>query len=342
MVVSSLVEPIFARRRTADNSNLLDDAKAFPYDLPMIAPTHLKSLQAVELAARTGSLAATAEILGITAAAAGQRVKTLEDFLGLELFRRGRSGIVPTAEMLEALPHLHTGFAAIEAAAAALDLQRRHDLTIAAEPDFAELWLAPRLALFRAGFPNIRLSINGEGDAPVRIGKPDCEIVFASPDSGEETDVLFHDLVLPLCSPGNAARTSTLSAATRLEGFPLLHVDFYKEDPAGLSWPHWFARHRLDRTAPERGMRYRRITAALDAVHASAGVALCGAALVDDRLESGDLSFAYPELPGQRTAHAFIARYRANPRSARHVDRFRVWLRDQAAETALKMEQLRV
>jgi LysR family glycine cleavage system transcriptional activator len=45
----------------------------------MVAVTHLKSLQAVELAIRKGSLKEAADVLGITPAAVGQRVRALED-----------------------------------------------------------------------------------------------------------------------------------------------------------------------------------------------------------------------------------------------------------------------
>jgi LysR family glycine cleavage system transcriptional activator len=331
---------MIARGGGSDNLNLLHNAKGFPYDARVIAPTHLRSLQAIELAVRTGSLVAAAEILGITPAAAGQRVKALEDFLGIELLRRGRFGIEPTAELGEALRHLHVGFGAIEAAVAALNLQRGSDLHIAAAPDFADLWLKPRLPRFRAGFPNVRFSINGEGDAPPRIGKPDCEIVFAAPEIGGDIDLLFPDLVLPLCSPANAERTRALPSATRLEGFPLLHVDFYKDDPANLSWPQWFVRNGLERTAPERGMRYRRITSALDAVAANAGVALCGAAMIWEQLGSGAVGLPYPDLPGQKTQHVFTARYRPNGRTARQVDRFRTWLRDEVRDSAAKLDRL--
>jgi LysR family glycine cleavage system transcriptional activator len=298
----------------------------------MIAPSHLKALQAVELAIRTGSLAAAAEILGITPAAVGQRVKTLEDFLGIELLHRGRFGIVASRDLEQALPHLRAGFAGIEAAATMLELQRGHDIYVAATSDFAELWLAPRLSDFRAKYPNVRFSINGEGDAPARIGKVDCEIVFAEPETGDQIDLLFHDYVVPICSPANAERTRSNGEQTRLEGFPLLHVDFYRDDPSKITWPNWIARHGLTRTAPERGMRFRRIAAALDAVHADAGVALCGIALLGRRLDDGSVTIPFRGLPGQQTSHAFIARYRTQGHKARSVQRFREWLCGQAEQ----------
>ena len=299
----------------------------------MSEPTHLKSLQAVELAARTGSLAAAAMILNLTPAALGQRVKLLEDFLGLTLFRRGRFGIEPTADLIDALPHLRTGFASLRTAAEALELQRGHDLHLAVTSDFAELWLAPRLPSFRSAFPNIRLSINGEGDAPIRVGKVDCEIAFSAPEAHDEEDVLFHDLVLPLCSRVNFERTHALARETRLEGFPLVHVDFYRDDPARLSWPSWFLRHGIERTAPERGMRFRRIAAAIDAVKADAGVALCGVMLLGDLFDNNELGLPYPSFPAERTSHAFVARYRKGTEAAPKIARFRRWLRDQAKES---------
>ena len=111
----------------------------------MVAPTYLRSLQALELAVREGSFAAAAESLGITPAAVGQRVKALEDYLGVELLVRGRAGIRPAPGLLAALPHLHQGFGELAQAARELELQRGHELHIAAASDFVELWLVPRL-----------------------------------------------------------------------------------------------------------------------------------------------------------------------------------------------------
>jgi LysR family glycine cleavage system transcriptional activator len=53
-----------------------------------MALSHLKSLQALELALRLGSLRAAGRMLWITPAAVGQRIKALEDHLGVELMVR--------------------------------------------------------------------------------------------------------------------------------------------------------------------------------------------------------------------------------------------------------------
>lgn len=300
----------------------------------MVAPTYLKSFQALELALRVGSLKGAADALSITPAAVGQRVKALEDYLGVDLLVRGRSGLMPTPALKAAAEHLGAAFRELQTVADMLELQRGHEIHIAAASDFADLWLRPRLRAFRAEHPNMRFCINGEGEAPLRLGPVDCEITFGARRESPDTDPLFHDYVLPISSPANTARVSHLPPRDRLEGFPLLHLDFYKDDPASPDWAEWVAANDLRRTAPERGMRFQRIIPALEAVQADAGVAICGLALVPELIEDGRLSLPFPIATGAWTEHLFQARFRADAPARPQVRRFRAWLQAEAQETA--------
>jgi LysR family glycine cleavage system transcriptional activator len=296
-----------------------------------MATTHLRSFQALELAVRTGSLRAAADSLGITPAAVGQRVKLLEDYLGVDLLARSRSGLQPTASLTAALPHLSAAFRDLEAAAGILDLQRGHEIHIAAVSDFSDLWLKPRIAGFKAQHPNVLFCINGEGEVPLRLGQVDCEITFGPPRSGSE--VLFQDFVLPISSPENTARIAELALSDRLEGFPLLHLDFYKNDPSAPGWTEWTAAQHLNRTAPERGMRFQRIAPVLEAVLANAGLAICGLALVQELVAEQRLSLPFSAATGQWTTHAFQARFRSDALVRPQVRRFRDWLMSEGAAT---------
>jgi len=306
----------------------------------MLAPSHLKSLQALELAVRTGSFTGAATRLAISPAAVGQRVKALEDYLGIELLVRGRAGIRPSPELARALPHLAEAFGALDLAVRELDLQRGQELHVAAPSDFAELWLKPRLSAFKAVHPNILFCINGEGDAPIRLGKVDCEVAFGAPREDPGSDLLFRDFVVPIGSPANVERTAELPPESRLEGFPLLHLDVYKEDPAGCSWPAWLARSGIARTAPDRGIRFQRITVALDAVLASAGFSLCGVAMLRDRIENGTIALPYPLSTGMWTEHAYVARFRQDAPLRPHLVRFRQWLSAEAGATRAWLARL--
>ncbi len=67
---------------------------------------------------------------------------------------------------------------------------------------------------------------------PLRIAPMDSEIRFAAAHGSGAVDTLFRDFVLPMASPGISKRLAALPRRKQLEGFPLLHLDFYKDDPA--------------------------------------------------------------------------------------------------------------
>jgi LysR family transcriptional regulator, glycine cleavage system transcriptional activator len=304
-----------------------------------MALSHLKSLQALELALRLGSLQAAAHALWITPAAVGQRIKALEDYLGMDLLVRGRSGLRPTAEMSEALTHLRAAFQELDTAAAMLNLQRGDEIRLAATSDFVDLWLNPRLASFRAEHPHILFCINGEGDAPLRIGPVDCEISFGPQRRGPGDELLFRDYVLPIGSPENTRRISNVTLRDRLEGFPLLHLDLYKDDPSAPNWSNWIKAQRLRRTEPDRGIRFQRIRPTLEAVLANAGLTICGLALLAPYIDNGTLSLPFPVSTGRWTDHAFQARFRPDALLRPQVKRFRQWLVSEAAITRAWLAQ---
>ena len=298
-----------------------------------MALSHLKSLQALELALRLGSLQAAARALWITPAAAGQRIKALEDYLGVELVVRGRSGLRPTPELSGALEHLQIAFQELQTVAGMLNLQRGDEIHIAASSDFADFWLKPRLGGFTAKHPHIRFCVNGEGDVPLRIGAVDCEMTFGPQRPDASADVLFRDFVLPISSPENTRRISSVALHDRLEGFPLLHLDFYKEDPSTPNWGAWIKTQRLKRTEPNRGIRFQRIKPALEAVRANAGLTLCGLALLGPYVDDGTISLPFSASTGRWTEHAFQARFRPDAMLRPQVKGFREWLVSQAAVT---------
>lgn len=304
----------------------------------MAAPTHLRSFQALDAALRYGSLTAAADRLSITPAAVGQRIKVLEDYLGMDLLTRGRSGLSPTPAVAAVVDRLRTAFRELESAAEALDLQRGHEIHIAALTDVAELWLKPRLDRFRAEHPNILFCINGEGDAPLRLGPVDCEISFGPATDEPNRDILFRDFIVPIGSPENVRRIAQTAERDRLEGFPLLHLDFYKDDPAAPDWPDWVRAEGFRRTSPQRGIRFQRLAPALQAVRADAGLTLCGLALIAEVLDDGTVSMPFPLSTGRWTSHAFQARFRADSLVRSQVRRFRHWLSQEAEKTRAGLE----
>jgi LysR family glycine cleavage system transcriptional activator len=279
---------------------------------------------------RCGSFLSAADELGITPAAVGQRVKALEDYLGIALLLRTRGGIRPTPELEQALPAVSRAFENLEEGMEQLEAQRGQDIHIAAPSDVVDLWLMPRLAKFRAAHRNVRLCISGEGDAPLRLGRVDVELGFELVQ-GPDVEPLFRDVILGLASPLNIIRLADRETASRLEGFPLLHLDLYRNDPAGLSWPDWVRANKMSRSAPERGMRFQRAAAALDAVAADAGLALCGLALAAPAMAEKRAALAWPVATGLLSGNPLSVR--SSSLAAPHVRRFRAWLLEERAKT---------
>jgi LysR family glycine cleavage system transcriptional activator len=305
-----------------------------------MALAHLRSLQALELALRTGSLRAAARALWITPAAVGQRIKALEEYLGVDLLVRGRSGLRPTPELAAAREHLAAGFRELDIASTKLNLQRGDEIHIAASSDFVDLWLQPRIARFKTEHPQLLFSVNGEGEAPLRVGLIDCEITFGPGHDTDSDEVLFHDFLVPISSPENTRRVGRIRRRDRLEGFPLLHVDFYKDDPRAPNWSTWIHANGLRRTAPQRGIRFQRIRPAVDAVLADAGIAICGVALLAGRIEDGSLELPFGESTGRWTEHAFRIRFRSGALNRPQVRAFRQWLMSEAATTSAWLARL--
>ena len=301
----------------------------------MSSVSHLKALQALELAIRERSLRAAANRLGISAAAVGQRIRGLGDSLGTALLKRGPAGLEPSPGLAEALPDLHAAFAALERASDTLDLRRPSEIHIVADPDWADLWLAPRLAAFRREHPNILFNINGLGDVPMRLGAPDLRV---SRDGGKG-EVLFADLYVAITGPDNLRRLVGLPSDLQLDGMPLLHMRPQRE---GLmpGWVEWCRVHGQRRRGSERGVVYANARLALPAVRENIGFLVCGMALCAPDLDAGRVVLAFPA-----SLHLVAdSPYRLTLRSAGYrrpqTDRFLAWLRAEASATALRLQSI--
>jgi LysR family glycine cleavage system transcriptional activator len=296
----------------------------------MATTTHLRSLQALEMAVREGSLRAAADRLGITPAAVGQRIRALEEFLGMDLLTRGRSGLIPTPELARALPDLRAAFGALDRVAETLDFQRLSEIHIVAEPDLAELWLEPRLPAFRADHPNIRFCINGAGDVPLRLGAPDIRIVC---EDGTGTE-LFRDVFLPVSGPDNTRRIAGWDPALPMEGMPLLHLKSQRDTAEVPGWVTWFARFGQRQKGPDRGVHYQHARVALEAVRQEVGFLVCGLSLLLADLANGRVVLPFPAEQNLPAPYPYRLRLRPEVAARPQVARFVAWLEGEAATTA--------
>ena len=302
----------------------------------MSAATHLKSLQALELAVRQGSFKGAAEMLGITPAAVGQRIRSLEDFLGTDLLLRGRSGLQPTRELELALNDLHVAFQALDRVTKSLEFQRSFEIHIVADADWSELWLQPRLAEFRVENPQIHFCINGVGDIPVRLGSPDLRITYG----GNTGDVLFRDLLVPVTGPDNSRRIADWDIVNQMEGMPLLHLKEQIEDEDYPGWADWFGTFGHRKSGTERGVHYKNARLALEAVKQNVGFLMCGLSLMQSNLVDGSIVLPYPISQHILAPQPFRLTLRPTAAKQLQLQKFIEWLRAAAHKTQTDLDAL--
>ncbi|MEW6645164.1 MAG: LysR family transcriptional regulator [Pseudomonadota bacterium] len=195
----------------------------------------LNALRAFEAAARQLSFTRAGLELRVTQAAVSHQVKSLEDLLGVQLFRRLPRGLALTDEGQALLPAIADSFDRIRATLDRFEGGYFRDVvTVGVVGTFASGWLLPRLAAFEKANPRIdlrlltnnnRVDIAGEGlDFAIRFGDGAWH--------GTEATRLFAAPLTPVCAPRIAKR---LRRPSDLKREVLLRS--YRPD----EWPLWFA-----------------------------------------------------------------------------------------------------
>ena len=220
--------------------------------------THLNGLKALEAALRTGSFRATADELGVTPAAVGQQIRTLENFLGCKLFLRTRTGVQPTDHALGIERKLTASFSTIEDVISQLKYRPpKNRLAVTLPSSFAENWFAGRLPDFYRLNSEIDLRLDASNrmvdlitedfDFAIRYSQPRPEIY--------DEEQLFGDFVLPVCTPEFANQYRLSNKQKSLEGIPLIHLDERTPDPLWADWMTWGEAFGYQQDTLRAGMR---------------------------------------------------------------------------------------
>ena len=230
-------------------------------------PIPLNALRAFEAAARHRSFTRAAEELCVTQAAISHQVKSLEDRLGVNLFRRSNRGLLLTDEGVALAPTLFESFGAIDRLFDQFESGGAEEvLTISAVGTFVLGALLERLPAFRAAYPliDLRLLTNNNKVDLVAEGL-DYAIRFGDGAwQGVEAELISRAPLSPLCTPTIAKRLREPSDLLRV---PLLR-SFRPQD-----WSAWFRTAGLE-NAPVRGPLFDSSLIMVQAAMRGAGVAL--------------------------------------------------------------------
>ena len=294
----------------------------------------LNALRAFEAAGRHLSLTRAADELHVTTGAVSQQIKTLEEYLGVALFRRLNRRLLLTDAGQICLPQLSEGLDQLMAAVESVqEKDSRTPLTVSVAPSFGSKWLVPRLGRFQNEFPDVDIRIDASAQlVDLKHDDIDIGIRFGRGKyPGMQIDCLFTQEVLPVCSPTLLKGEHPLLKLEDLHWHALLHNDTPVPDPTWPDWQMWLTAAGVKDVDPHRGLRFIQQDLLAQAVLEGQGVALLGSITVADDLASGRLIMPFDlSFPTSFSYYVVITEAKAKrPR----VNAFRKWLLKEASLT---------
>lgn len=248
-------------------------------------------MRCFEAAARHGSFNKAADELAVTPSAISHQIKSLEGFLGLELFRRTKRRVVLTEEGEEYLPHIQSMFERLnEATQSLLARQGAGTLHLSVAPAFLTRWLMPRMEGFQQQYPDIELEISAEtGLVDFATTDTDIAVYFGKGDWQDvETLFLRRVRLAPVCHPKLIKADKPIEKPDDMRFYPLLHVAKRKDE-----WQDWLQQNDLDPKAFRRGLMLSSGSLTAGAAAQGLGIALADPGLVGPEIESGTLKVLF-------------------------------------------------
>ena len=301
----------------------------------------LNALRAFETAARHMSFTQAADELHVTPAAISHQVKALEEYLGIQLFRRLTRGIRLTDAGQAALPGLRESFDGL--AAAVMQLRGAEEsgvLNVSSLHSFAAKWLIHRIDQFSSDHPDIDARISAStGLVDFARDDVDLAIRYGLGDyPGLRVELLMKEELFPVCSPKLLEGTNPLKAPDDLRHHSLLHDDsfnqFYHEQfektfhGSFPDWSTWLSAAGVHEIDSSHGTAMSPSYTVIQAAIEGQGVALGRSVLVGDDLATGVLV-----KPFELSLPLDFAYYLVYPETAADrpkIAAFRAWIMEEA------------
>lgn len=307
--------------------------------------THLNGWRAVEAVLRTGSVARAAEELSVTRAAVAAQIRGLEDALGRILFDRTPSGLRPTEALNEVRDPLSAAFARLAGLQARLAQDPvTNRVALSVSPTFAETWLPRHMSDLFSRSPGIDLRLQSTWEV-TDFRTADIDFAIRYTGGATEPDLeclpLIRSGVVPVCTPGFAARFGLGEGAMSLDGVPLVHIDVPTTDPDWVDWAGWRVRMGLAAEAADNAApRYELTAAGVRLALGGFGLVLGGLSDVFAAVADGSLIMPFGRRSVVHGSYAHCLVWRRGARLGSVQRSFRDWIIARASEDRETMMRL--
>jgi DNA-binding transcriptional LysR family regulator len=289
------------------------------------------ALISFEAAARHESFTKAAQELSLTQGAICRQIASLEEFLGVELFRRSRRGVKLTEAGLSYSRRVATQLDAVERdTLSVMGQQGANVIELAVVPTFGTQWLLPRLKDFQQKHPEVTVNLTNR-TRPFLFADTDFDaaIYFGDADwSGTESHRLMGENPMPVCSPTLLGKKTDLTPAEIAE-LPLL-----QQTTRPYAWRQWFNSQNLNIPRDMTGPRYELFSMLAQAAMHDMGIALIPPFLIQRELAEKRLVIANAQAMSSIKAYYLMIPERKVESAS--LKAFRDWLVNQAQGYSLE------
>ena len=280
----------------------------------------LNSLKAFESAARFLSFTKAANELFVTQAAISHQIKILEDFLGVELFKRKNRALELTefgkAYYVDITKILHR---LVEATDKLLSLKSDKHLTISVPQTFGIQWLVPRLSEFNKLHPDIEVRLKGvDQDEGLLSQDIDIAIYYGRGNwDNLQVDRLVEEKLLVLAAPKLLAE-KPIHDYQDLKHHTLLHI--HTRD----NWQYMADYLPCDELNIQQGPIFSHTFMALQAAIRAQRVVVANRILAQQELDNGNLALVFDT--NLRDPKSFYVVNHLDNSSDERIIAFRTWI----------------
>ncbi|RRV08964.1 transcriptional regulator GcvA [Pseudomonas sp. v388] len=291
------------------------------------------ALVSFETAARHESFTKAAHELSLTQSAICRQIASLEEFLGVELFKRSRRGVKLTDAGLSYSRRIAAQLDAVERdTLAVMGQQGANTIELAVVPTFGTQWLLPRLKDFQQQHPEVTVNLTNR-TRPFLFADTDFDAAIYFGDGewpGTQAHRLMGENPMPVCSPTLLQGRHDLSAEA-IAALPLL-----QQTTRPYAWRQWFNAQGLNIARDMTGPRYELFSMLAQAATHEMGIALIPSFLIQRELGEKRLVIAHPQaLTSVKAYHLMIPERKTQSAALRA---FRDWLTLQAQNYRLPLQ----
>lgn len=293
----------------------------------------LNALRVFDSAARHLSFTKAAEELFVTQAAVSHQIKTLEEFLGLKLFRRRNRSLLLTEEGQSYYLDIKEIFSSInEATRKLLARSAKGALTVSLSPSFAIQWLVPRLSGFNQAYPGIDVRIQAVDREEDKLADDvDVAIFYGRGNwTGLRTDRLYAEYLIPVCAPSLLTGEKPLKPPSDLIYHTLLH------DTSRRDWQAYVRQLEIqNQINVQQGPIFSHSSMVIQAAVHGQGVALVNNVMARSEIESGRLVRPFQDVLVSKNAFYLVCQ--DSQAELGKIAAFRQWILSQAANEQEKL-----